>query len=381
MDNCYVYYDDFTDCRWNVWLWRTIPIFLILFGTVGNAMNVIILSRKRLQRNPTTVYLLFLAVADLCTLWTTVFPGVLIYGFGQNLSSKSHFTCKSTEYVGYTSGGYSIWLVVLLTIERMMLIRFPVFSRSKLTRRFSFITALTCLAVIVILFVHMPLGREIQVTETDNGNSTVRHIRCFPTKFQTFYKQIWPFFILMFFYLAPITLLVIANCVTIASICLQRKRFCRVNPVGPTHQSNTDKKTKSTSKMILLISAFFIFTTLPYILKRVFEPKIPITDDKEKHARRILSESIFRFVMYCNYTCNFILYCTTGTIFREELKKFVKQAKQQLFKMLSCKEVLFIDAQNNTTVTSVTLTGARIDTGVYTLNESDNRSTCIGTAP
>lgn len=341
MDTCFVKYNDFIECRWDVWMWRTIPIFLILFGTFGNVINIIILSRKRLQKYPTTVYLIFLAVADLCTLWTAVFPDVLFNGFGQNLLTMSQFTCKSAEYVSFISGGYSVWLVVLLTVERMMLVRYPIFSRSKFTRRNALVTALTCFAVIAILFSYMPLRREITVVTEDSGNTTVQHIDC--RKFDTQFQLV---FTLLFFFLAPIALLLIANGLTITSVCLQRKKFCKVNTVGHVQQPNTDKSTKLT-KMILFINAFFFFTTLPYLLAQVVESKMQPSDDTEQRVIRILTGSVLRFVTYCNFTFNFILYCVSGSIFHEEFQAFVKETKQKLSKVFVCQEVSIIHPPNN----------------------------------
>lgn len=248
-------YDELTECRWNVWLWRTIPLLQVLFGTVGNVLNIIILQRKRLQRNSSSVYLSLLAVADSCTLWFSTFPEILLRGFGRDIKASSQFSCIINNYVAYVAGGYSLWLVVLLTIERMMLTKCPVFSRLHLTRRTALITTLVCLVISVGFFTHIPYRFGIEDIVEDHGNGTiVRRRSCI--SLSTFDTTIWLILIWFLFNLIPMILLVIANGVIIVTIIVQRKRFGAVNPVGRVNKQNTYKKTKSSTKMVLLISAF-----------------------------------------------------------------------------------------------------------------------------
>lgn len=64
----------FTECRISSWLWKTIPTAQIVFGTFGNVLNAIILSRNKLRKISTSLYLLCLSAADLAILWTLTLP-------------------------------------------------------------------------------------------------------------------------------------------------------------------------------------------------------------------------------------------------------------------------------------------------------------------
>lgn len=323
MDTCYVRHNDFIECRWNLWLWRTVPVFQIVLGTLGNAFNIIILLRKRLQTHSSTVYLVLLAVADLGTLWTWTFNGILVQGFGRNLRASSQFSCKIITYLTSIAGGYSMWLIVLLSIERMVLVRFPVFSRSNITRRSAVVTAVACFGAIAILHSYALFKYELKYIAMNRDNETFHYRFCeLPSNEKTF-----PMLLVFFFSLIPITLLLIANIVIIVTIVVQRRRFCTVNPAERIQKHNTNKKTRSSTRTIVVISAVFIFTTFPIIFNKAFST--PPVSDKDL-ARKILFESIFIFLIYFNYSLNFVLYCLGGTVFREEFFTFVKESKHKV---------------------------------------------------
>lgn len=337
MDSCYSHRYTFTDCYWDVWLWRTFPILLLFLGTFGNILNIIVLSRKRMQRHSTTVYLICLAIADMCTLWSVHFPFALLHGYGMDLRTTSQFNCKMNALLAYTFGTYSIWLVMLLTIERMLLTRFPVFSRSKLTRRFALSAALGSLGMITLLCVVLPFGYELNDVAIKSENGTTWHKTCgaINAEFESFFKTTWLLIVFVLFSLVPIALILVSNGVIIATIFLQRKRFQRVNATASVLRSNADRRAKSSTKVIILLSAFFIVTTLPRFLQKAFGPKSPPLDDQEQ-ARRILTDSVLMLFMSLNYTFNFVLYCVCGSLFYDELMKCVKEAKHFLHVPMIC---------------------------------------------
>lgn len=295
-------------------------------------MSIITLLRKRLQKHASTVYLIFLAFADLCMLWTGLYTDYCFHGFGLDIKTTSLFSCKIMDFVAYASGGYSVWLIVLLTIERMMLTRFPIFSKSNLTRKFTLITAMVCLLIMVCLFFHIPFWYEIKVSVIRSENGTAVERVCTSTQEELQAQtSLWAVVLWIMFSLFPITILVIANGVIIGSIIFQRKRFCTVDPSGRVHQQNSYKKTKSLTRMILFVSAFFIFCTLPAIFKRAFESRALSIDVKEQ-ARKVLIESVFLFVFYSNSTFNFILYCLSGSVFQQEFFNCISETKKMVFK-------------------------------------------------
>ena len=332
MDSCFNL--DFPECHWNTWLWRSVATVQIVFGTLGNTLNIIILLRRRLRKYSTTVYLVCLAVSDMSTLWVSTLPNIISHGFGVNVWESSQFCCKSLNWMSHTTAAYSIWLLVLLTVERMLLTRCPVFSRTSLTRRVSLITSSVCLFVITAMCAHYAFGLEIRTASLDLHGTNVTTTVCTytSTKFKLFYKTSWALIILFVFNLIPVILIVISNAVILITIMVQRKRLSQVNPSGQAQKANSYKKTKSSTKLIFLISIFFIFTTLPYTINRAVSHLRPSTDTKGE-AKRYLFDSVMLLLLYCNFTFNFVLYFVSGTIFYQELQAFISECRHRMIRI------------------------------------------------
>lgn len=351
MQLCYM--SDIPECLLNVWLWRTISIAQLCLGTFGNIMNIIILSRKRFQKYSTSVFLIFLAGADMGTLWAGILPNLSVQGFGRDIRVESQFLCSTLDWLGHVAAAYSIWLLVLLTIERMLLTRYPVFSRSNITRRFSLTVAMLCLFFIACICSHYLFGKEIKLLSSENSNATPYDMSCDPinAEFETFYQTVWPLFILFLFNLLPIFLIVAMNAVILISIIRQRKRVCIENPAKIIQQNNVAKKTKSSTRMIFVISVFFIVTTMPYMINRAFKSQRHRASEKEQ-VSGILSETVFLLIVYCNFTFNFLLYFMSGTLFHQELKGFIAEIRHKLRRFKLHKKVTSLHG-NGTKTTGV----------------------------
>lgn len=322
MENCDT--ELYTECRVSIWLWRTIPVIQIVLGTIGNILNVIILMRKRMKRISTSVYLVCLSVTDLTTLWTLILPKMLNEGFGKNIRADSEILCQSLHWINHATGGYSVWLLVILTVERAVLTRCPIFARSKLSPRRSFVVAMVLLGITTLLSAHYIFGFKVQMVAAPNTNGTVyRPVCTFSSHgFTIFYKTIWAFTVLFVLNVIPILLVVVGNGTILITLFYQRKKFITVNPTnGQGTTRNMSERGKSSTKMIFLISACFIITTLPHTTNRVLKAKRAPSDGVNE-ARDITHDSILILLLYCNFTFNFLLYCLSGSLFRQELRAF-----------------------------------------------------------
>lgn len=185
--------NNFNECRVTMWLWRTVPIVQLLIGTFGNIFNVLILSRQRMRKYSTTVYLIFLAVTDLTILWTLPFPKMLQYGFQVNVKSKYELICRSLPWLNYSIGGYSVWLLVPFTFEGIILIRWPVYARTTLSHRKSFVVASALFIMTTTLTSHLLFGFQIQLIPINGTNDTSLESVCnfASTSFMDFYNSTW----------------------------------------------------------------------------------------------------------------------------------------------------------------------------------------------
>ena len=113
-----------------------LPIMLIL-GTIGNILSIVVLwKRKALNKNTTTIYLLTLAVIDELVLLTGVLKFWCQIAFNFDIRNYHTFGCKFYEFLIYALFMFEAWVLVNLTLERLVAVYIPhkskiLFTKSK----------------------------------------------------------------------------------------------------------------------------------------------------------------------------------------------------------------------------------------------------------
>ena len=92
--------------------------FIIISGTLGNAISFTVLLRKRMGYTSIYVYLLFLACVDMLVLYASAFKTWIRILTGFELLHMNAFTCKTTMFVLLVSQHMSAWLIVAVTFDR-----------------------------------------------------------------------------------------------------------------------------------------------------------------------------------------------------------------------------------------------------------------------
>lgn len=346
--------NEFPECRWRQWLWATVAFVQIIFGTVGNILNIIILCRQRMRKYSTTVYLLCLAVTDVVTLFTAALPGMLQIVFRLYLWGMSEVFCKTIDWISHSAAGYSVWLLVLMTVERVLLTRSPVIARSRLNRCTASVVSLIFLIFSVSLPAHYMFGYTIKEITIKRDNVSLSIAKCEPAseEFAVFYKTTWPLIILLILNIIPVVIILTANFIMVVTLILQRQKLLKVYPKGEIEKKTFNKRSKSSTKMIFILSGFFVFTTLPYTINRTINVQ---TSSPKEEARKALLDTVLLLLLYCNFAANFLLYFVSGTMFKQELKAFLNAAKAKCTQSISrLQHHSFETRQINVTVLATT---------------------------
>jgi hypothetical protein len=103
--------------------------FFPLISTIGfifNLISFIVFSRKKFQNEP-----LFSIFYRLLIIFSTIslFEGIIIFLWFNNnyqLMNKSKFLCKSSSFLIYTMRSLSIWIIVLISFDRMISLIKPI---------------------------------------------------------------------------------------------------------------------------------------------------------------------------------------------------------------------------------------------------------------
>ena len=100
------------------------PIFLCT-GTIGNILSIIAVTNKHCKKSSYTVYIAGLAVADLLALYAIIIEILLPDAVGINLKLTNPLYCKLHVFLSGIFSGVSIWLAVVLALERTFCVYFP----------------------------------------------------------------------------------------------------------------------------------------------------------------------------------------------------------------------------------------------------------------
>ncbi|XP_052778592.1 galanin receptor type 2-like [Mya arenaria] len=327
----------FIECYVTYWIWRTVPIILLVVGTCGNILNITILLRRRLRKYSTSVYLMCLAVADLTFLWTSAFPATYYKLTGVILSHRLALLCKTQAWINHASVGVSMWLLVIMTIERLIMSRSLVIARTKITPR----NAIKVSSVLIFICSAFPFYQifhyEIRLVElplADNSRVEVQRCTTVSDSFVYFQIYIWPFIVLFGLNIIPIVVIIIGNIGILISFIKQKKQLMKVNTVTSVDSAVSTVKLrrnrKPLAKMLIFVSSFCVVTTLPLMLYNCFWYTIDISTPRALE-RRFLVDTVLIQLVYCNYTFNFFLYFVSGTLFKREWNDFVGEILSKIF--------------------------------------------------
>lgn len=306
------------ECQSYVWLWRIVPIIYLVIGTVGNILNLFILSRNGMKRFLSTVYLVFLATSDMMTLWTVTFPNMLKNGFGIDIWVQADVICKLLKWLKHSSAGTSAWLLVLFSIKRILLIK-----SLNVNRKASFIAATMVVLTSMAFSSHYLFGFKISKVNLRSGNFSYVNSQCSYASehFETFYKTKWPFMVLIGLNLLPVVLILIANGTVVTTLFNRRKALRKIHPANRTSRLTLYKKETSMTKIMFVISAFFVCTSLPFTINGVLKSRRRASDLEEQVHFALLDTTV-HFILYCNFAFRFLSYFVSSTLFRQELIKF-----------------------------------------------------------
>jgi hypothetical protein len=99
------------------------PPLILLFGLFGNIIGLVVLSRKNLTKiGPVHVYRLLLTIDSVFL--NLVVQKYLQFGFNIPVNKISSLICKITSYFNYSLDGLSPMLLVYISIDRFIFIRF-----------------------------------------------------------------------------------------------------------------------------------------------------------------------------------------------------------------------------------------------------------------
>ncbi|CAF0929370.1 unnamed protein product [Adineta ricciae] len=361
------------------WIIAFVLIAFLVSGLIGNLLSATIMFRRSRRGLSAYFYLGLLAIIDICVLYSSCLLYLLEITFDYHPQTHSGFHCRLSFYIQHLFTYISAWLIVAVTFERFIVVRYP-FQSIRICRLsvaytiasiiFGFFSIYTAHCFFTMNLIKLNL-------QTDAGYHP-QHAICDVE----IYRQLLSVVDLCFYSVIPSVLILIFNVLIIITMFYTIKKqrdYLQANSYAPGNVSNRNKnKSQSTARtqfirsrsaesspamrsysqinkqrieqgpgnnkfldqsikpktsfdptsatgirltcLLLIISFIFVLCTLPISIRSLVSEYLP---SQKSTMRWQMTQVCLTLLMFLNHTINFVLYCLTGRTFRTECHKLI----------------------------------------------------------
>ena len=292
------------------------PPILLVVGSVCNCLTIIVFSRPSLKKTTTAFLLIILAISDTLSLYKATFTVWLRVLFSKLqipvfVEAQSDIGCKIGGHLGYTALTFSVWVLVTITLERLIAVAIP--HRTK-----SICTKTNLRKLLIILFTLISVSYIPSTIYTTNKiwfrfGSDRSDVDIFAGCVQlndlhgvidVLVRVIIPFIAMLFMNITII-------------IFLYRSR--RLRHHNSAQESKKQKKHKVYLTVILLTTSFtHLILTIPALFWQFYDYFYSYIENG------FIWFAITMCLVYIDLSINFILYCISAQQVRVELRNMLR---------------------------------------------------------
>jgi hypothetical protein len=98
---------------------RYVPIFIYIFGIIGNFLNVLVLGQRPLRSNPSAIFFITSSVAGLIAIVSGL-TSRMMAGYAVDLTLTVRWICIVRNYILYSARTVALWMITLAAIDRWL---------------------------------------------------------------------------------------------------------------------------------------------------------------------------------------------------------------------------------------------------------------------
>lgn len=300
---------------------RYITLFVFIFGTLGNLINIFVLCQPRLRRNASIIYFIGSSVAGVGIMLIGL-PSRIIAGWiSTDPTNTNSALCKSRIFFLYSFRTASVWLIVLATIDRWLS------SSSGVSRRRLSSVKIALKAMFIAYIISFIVWFEsIFCYGTDVAEAPVR---CYGK------NQACRIFNDITYAIAtvivPSILMLVFGLLTIRQLIQSRRQVAPTLPAvirlpneNQPRRRTTKARQASLTRMLIFQVILLTLFSLPQALHQIF---LTLTIQT---IRSPLRQSIESFIVNLNFSLTYVgngtpfyIYTLTAPIFRRTLFELI----------------------------------------------------------
>ncbi len=336
------------------YVWRTLPIIFLIFGTVSNIMSILVFMRQEMRKYSSFVYFGILNIINLALIYVTIMRVILEFNFKIDIRSINIFTCKLHVFLTYFLGHLSSLMICTISIDRVISVVFLNKAKVLCTPKIALISTLCLIFLNICISSHFLFLESAHIEQSNDTNYSYSKITCAPPDDTLYYKFIdnaWKIIDLLVFAIIPFIIMSICSLVIIIRVAKQSQRVKNhskreltslIKKKAKSEETSNEISSRKTTKikndskfssrtrnlalMLIPVNILFLIFLSPVVMTMYFYKNL----SKDK-----LTLAIIELLATCNYTFNFIIYFLTSSKFREELYKLFNEISIVLCKKSS----------------------------------------------
>ena len=292
-------------------LWIYVPPVIILAGTVGNALTLITVTNKRIQKNSFIIYLGALAVSDTASLYIITLNGWLFFGFDIDIM-MGRISCKILSFMYHVVMMLSSLLVAVLSTDRMLCICFPLKKEIISTPKSAKFVLSFIIGFIIVINIHELYGFRLTTIQ----NATL--CTFIDDSYARFYDIYFAWVDTLFYFILPTIIIVVTNILTVREV-IKANKLARHAMNVPAIR-NRIRNERQVIFMAIAVSVAFLVLTSPIGILVIIRSYV-FTDSEVFYSTSDTEfvMTIFWNLASINFAINFVLYFVSGKRFRENL--------------------------------------------------------------
>ncbi|CAF3657013.1 unnamed protein product [Rotaria socialis] len=296
---------------------------LVIIGTLGNLITIIILCRPSLRRYVTMRYLVAVSVCDIISLYgwnLNNFYKFSISSRRTNLEEISLVHCRVVSYLTFVGLQLSSWHLAAVSLDRCCSLYFLTWKQTygKLSR--------TKYHIGILAIVCLLLNSHILFLNGYRDGPPHYKVECYKRRTNPFYIfPQWERIHLILYNLCPFSIMLLCN-IYIIFVTVRSARIRTSIPAPSSRKCSRPSiaRHRQLSLMLILITFVFVLLTLPSCIYFVFF-RHRMSPKKYSRNHRHMIQICLSSIQFTSHAINFFLYCFSGTNFRTELHDFTSE--------------------------------------------------------
>ena len=285
---------------------------LVVLGTLGNGISMAVMRRERMKSAVAVIYLMALAITDTGLLWIGGGHWWITFAFDLSLRTLHTATCKLHMFLTNLLHMLSAWIIVFVSVQRMLVVLFPYKAKQIATRKKSWVSLLVLILTLVAYNTYSLIAAELVDYPFYRGGTK---IMCrYGISYEEFHKDYWNLISLLTTLIIPFSTIFIANFTLIVKFIQSKVQRSLVT----SHEQNRSGQAKRITISLISVSLIFLILNTPFVIVFYLLRKPTAQDNKYGIIFNILRQCA-TFLATLNSAINFLLYCFTWPTFWMEL--------------------------------------------------------------